>query len=540
MFADSSRRALALGVLAFLVGSYQVPLKPVTLAVDSIPGDIGDNRFNNVMLEHGYRWMTGEAASFWHPPFMYPTRWVMGFSDTHLGTLPIYAAFRTIGVGPERAFQLWFLLLGSLNFWSAWWAARKLGLGPAGAAVAAYLFAFGIPVVGFMNHAQLTPRMFVPPAIVWWWSFLTRLGWRNLALTAAAVACQLYCTVYIGFFAVMLIVAMLLAAPLVLGRSLPWKELCRRDAIGWLAVVVAAAVVVLPLVVPHMKASQRFYMEEFQLRMAMVPAYESWLRPTPFALCWTPLWDALDTKDSLLPEQSMFAGLAGLIGLGFGLGVAWTARRSSDEAIRFAAVGAVATLLIAVFTTKFADETLYRFTFDLPGIGGIRAIGRVILVLLFPLGIALGVAVDRVIVATSPKWKGAVTTVLLLGIAVDQSTLPISDELWNGMHFTITEARTRREAATAQVRAHPEASAFYIYVNAADSVHPMEYVSVSIDAMWAATETGVPTVNGYGYPPPGWMRFKTWAQLVEWLEKNGANTEFLSRFIVLGMPTQSP
>ena len=492
------------------------------------------------MLEHGYRWMTGDAAEFWHPPFMYPTRWVMGFSDAHLGTLPVYAAFRALGAGPERAFQLWFLLLGSLNFWSAWWAARKLGLGPAGAAVAAYLFAFGIPVAGFMNHAQLTPRLFVPPAVVWWWAFLTRLGWRNLALAAAAVACQLYCTVYIGFFTVMLIVAMLLAAPVVLGRSLPWKELRWRDAAGWGAVVIAAGLVILPLVVPHMTASRGFTTEEFSVRLAMVPEAESWLRPSTFGVCWGWLWRLLDTGDSLVPEKSMFPGVAGLVAVGFGLGVAWTGRRSPDAAVRFVAVGTVATVLVGAFATKFFGESLYRFTFDVPGATGIRAVGRVVLVLLFPLGVAVGFAVDRLIAAANPRWQTGAAAAALLAVAVDQATFAEADPVWNGMRYPIAQAKGMRDAVGEQLRAHPDAAAFYLYVTAADSVAPIEFVSPSIDAMWAATDTGVPTVNGYGYPPPGWGRFKSRGEVERWLEKNGAPPEILSRLVVLGMPTPAP
>lgn len=542
--ASSPRAAVAVALLAFAFGFSQVPLKTVGWNFDSLPGDFGDNRFNNVMLEHGYRWIRGDAVAFWHPPFMYPARWVMGCSDAHIGTLPIYAAMRGTGADPEHAFQITFLLLGSFNFWSAWWAARRLGLGAAGSAAAAYLFAFALPVVSFQNHFQLTPRFFVPLAVVWWWEFLTADGtskrsWR-MALTAAAVVCQLYFTIYIGYFTVGLLAAMSLAAAAILRGSLPTRELLRP---GWrvtglrVGVVAAAGLLLLPLVLPHLRASQGVALQGLGYRMLITPDALSWVRPSVFSREWQPLVGLTDDGDDFAPEKAMFPGLAGVFALSFGLACVGGARSSTDSRTRFAAVGAVAVMLLLLLTAKFWGVTAYRLTFDIPGASAMRAVSRVILVLLFPLGIALGIGIDR-LSQRCECWRRQTLLAgsLLLLVAIDQSTLPIDHGVWNGMRYSIAEAQARREATAEKVRAHPGVTGFYSYVRVGEGVSPIDAVSISVDAMWAATMTGIPTVNGYAYEPPGWAFFQKRADVVEWLEKNRVNQEFLSGFVMLGMP----
>ena len=63
-----------------------------------IPGDLGDARFNSVVLEHGYQWLTGQAAQLWSPSFFYPFERVLGLSDNHFGSGWSYILLRTFGL----------------------------------------------------------------------------------------------------------------------------------------------------------------------------------------------------------------------------------------------------------------------------------------------------------------------------------------------------------------------------------------------------------------------------------------------------------
>ena len=74
-----------------------------------IPGDLGDARFNSVVLEHGFQWLTGQVAHLWSPSFFYPFERVLGLSDNHFGSGWSYALLRGFGLPREMAYVGWLL-----------------------------------------------------------------------------------------------------------------------------------------------------------------------------------------------------------------------------------------------------------------------------------------------------------------------------------------------------------------------------------------------------------------------------------------------
>lgn len=78
--------------IIFLLGLWLVVLKEFGPHWEWVPGDMGDGRFNNYILEHFFLWLKGTvpASSYWNAPFFYPYQNVTGFSDNLLGAAPIY------------------------------------------------------------------------------------------------------------------------------------------------------------------------------------------------------------------------------------------------------------------------------------------------------------------------------------------------------------------------------------------------------------------------------------------------------------------
>ena len=85
--------------------------------------DEGDTRFNHYILEHGYRWVRGDAfhSSLWDPPFFYPEKNVLAYSDTLFGVAPVYWVLRATGLAETSSFQLWAMLVVFLNFAASYW-----------------------------------------------------------------------------------------------------------------------------------------------------------------------------------------------------------------------------------------------------------------------------------------------------------------------------------------------------------------------------------------------------------------------------------
>ena len=90
-------------MLVAVVGGLGVVMAHYPMLVSGmrrVQSDLGDNRFNNYMLEHAYLWLGGAPghSDFWSPPFFFPARNIAAYSDVFLSVAPIYGAGRKIGL----------------------------------------------------------------------------------------------------------------------------------------------------------------------------------------------------------------------------------------------------------------------------------------------------------------------------------------------------------------------------------------------------------------------------------------------------------
>ena len=152
-----------------LFGLWMVVIVPLGPRLANIPGDLGDARLNNYLLEHFFRWISGLDKSFWNAEFFYPYPDTVAFSDNFLGSGIFYALFRWIGLDQETAYQGWYIWGFFLNYLAAAYVLSRLKFNPIGAAAGAFFFAFGLPVLAKESHAQLLYRFGVPLACLCLW-----------------------------------------------------------------------------------------------------------------------------------------------------------------------------------------------------------------------------------------------------------------------------------------------------------------------------------------------------------------------------------
>jgi len=196
----SNLREKSIILAVFAVGFITVIMPYFGFHLQFIPGDLGDARFNNYILEHGYKWLSGKSPSFWSAPFFFPIPNTVAFSDNHLGSLLVYSVMRVLGFGRDTSFQLWILVGITLNFFSMAWVLKKIGSKGLGLACGAFLFAFSLAYTNQLGHAQLTYRFASPLAWFFFYLFLTDPKPRHLALSLIFCVLQLYCTLYVGYF----------------------------------------------------------------------------------------------------------------------------------------------------------------------------------------------------------------------------------------------------------------------------------------------------------------------------------------------------
>ena len=526
--ASLVRPAANLAVPGLAVLGLLMSLWPVLRsAFRLMPTDPGDTRLNNYLLEHGYRWIQG-TADLWSPAIFHPVRGTFAYGDVLLGAAPIYWSLRTTGFEPDTAFQLWIGACLALDYGTLWlWLARGLGLGAGASAAGAFLFAFGSTRIAQLNHQQLLPQFFMVLALhastrllQQGQSKVGRAGrippWGWIAVFFACLVLQLHASFYLGWFAL-----------LGMGIALPWTLALRRLRQPLLAAVrghgkaIAAsaalsALALAPMATRYLEVGRELGFRRFADVQPMLPLPYSWLYLGPES--WLYSW-----QGSVWPWRILVpSGYRHEHAIGFGvitLGLAiWglLRERRGRPLARITLLSLLCGGTIVVCVTLFAPGvTLWSLLFPIvPGASAIRAISRVALLLLIPVSLGLGLALEAL---RGRPWLFAIA--LSLVIAEQGRRIAFYDK---------QETRERVSAISEQVRARRCAAFYYSPVLAQTGVpirerpmrwdpvpwaHPVPY-KYQVDAMWAQWQTGIPTLNGYaGKQPREWMQTIGWNQI---------------------------
>jgi hypothetical protein len=529
----------------FLIGFANFPLRTIGANGDYLPGDAIDNRLNNFILEHGYKYCTGQVAGFWDAPMYAPATKMTASTDAHLVMLPFYVGLRALGFSPEEAFQGYFLILFVLNFATSSWVLRRLGFGPTGTAAGAFVFTFGLPLVAQLTHAQLFSRFLVPPAVFYAWEFLKSPRTWRLSIVAGCWVGQMYLTVYIAYFLTLLLAAGMFVTLLRFRRHIPWAELVHPGRRIWThrgAVIAMSGLAVAPLLMIHGASSGRVS-DEFIRSIAPRPG--SWITPPDCVSCLSELGQATGLSLRLAGgELQLFPGLIPLISLVFGLiliarPVALTGKWAA------VAIAAGSAILLGIVFTRFGDVWLYEPILDLPGGGAIRAVGRVVLVLLFPAAIAVAGLLQAIVDLTARigQLPACLAAALALGLVVtDQwltSTTGPRREDWEQLRYSREHAEARQNRLIVAISRHPNPRLVYVFPSEAEATL-FGLTNLQIEAMRAAQDLSIPAINGYsGYMATGWDCFSDYRTLIEWLTvTNRVHPDVLLGLVVVGEPVR--
>lgn len=525
-------RVIVLGL--FLFGMWSAPLALLGPQQASIPGDLADARFNNYVLEHFYRFITGKEHGYWDAPFMYPYKNTIALSDNLLGTAPIYAAIRSGGFSRESAFQLWIIALFALNFWCCFIALRKWVAVDALAASGAYIFAFGIYSLGGLSHLQMLPKFMVPLAFLFFWRHLISGSWKWSALAVLAVVYQFYCGMYLGFmliYGLFFLTAghlVLFRRPSYLGRFLQW-----RFTLVWLLVLACGAALLTPVALPYLHMQHLVLQTETGVRTfadvsGSLPRPVSFFFSHPGALSWQVLSRTGIDVTPNWRDQMQFVGGLPWLAIAMALVLAWVRKVPRMQRATLAAL-LLSFLLSWVFCLDFAGFSLYRWVFALPGFSALRSVDRIIdvQVMFFVL---LFVCSLRTLFTTKRRaWA----------LALCLPLLTMQDNRWDAAwvrHFDkrgtqelITEAKRRITREYGGPKAY-DAVAYAPFFGIKDpgDAHA-RLIHTHLTAMIAAQDLGIPVVNAYtGYFPHPYMGFfdeLDSAMLTHWITFNGIGAE---------------
>ena len=147
----------------------------------------------------------------------------------------------------------------------------------------------------------------------------------------------------------------------------------------------------------------------------------------------------------------------------------------------------VALAAVLIFYTR--DSLWLAYSKIIPGAVAIRAVGRVVLVILVPAALGLAALVEFL---DRRRWALLSWLVILVCLAEQGVTIPSFDAAAN--RATINNLASRIDRTRIAFYYHPDdGQAFHLH---------------HLDAMWASLAAGVPTINGYtGHAPRAWEDF---------------------------------
>jgi hypothetical protein len=310
-------------------------------------------------------------------------------------------------------------------------------------------------------------------------------------------------SIYLGVFLAMLLVFLLIALVFLPRQGATkgslWQKLTRlpREFVGaWrgakkgeraltvLAISGLALVLGLSLL-PYIRVARAYgFVRSTDEIFSMLPRPRSYLLADNAVL-----WSRISLNILGVPmrhEHQLFPGIA--VSLLVMIGVVFQKRFTPCTTV-WASLAAI--LFLMVFTLLFRGHSLYTLVWELPGFNAIRAVTRVILVLMWPIAVCIAWVASGL--AEKKSWVSQALLYLLLALLVAES----------GFYHHSTYSKAETQSRVAELRAKlPEAlpadPVLYVGWNG-----QRDSLVTEIDGMLLAQELGWPTVNGYsGNLPP--------------------------------------
>lgn len=349
------------------------------------PGDYGDSRFINYILEHGYRWLTGKETDFWQANFMYPLKNNVAISDSMIGSLPLYALFRFFGKDTETAYQLWWLSSCILNFAAAFYALGKFGFRPYLAVLGAYAFAFGINNFNQFVHLQFNCKFFVPIACAYFYLFIQKPCFKNLSILSIALLWQFFCSAYISIFLILLFfIGSLFYFSFKKNRQTflqSWNRTLIIKSVLFLMLIFALFLMV---ALPYFQMSRLIGKQQYEGIVSYIPLLSSYFFPDLSAVTWHFLCANFIGKIENWWTHNYFAGAfvnAGFIFSLFYLPYCIIKGKKNHALVSMAVLSCL--LMLLLFTRTASHFSIFQFFQQWPVFGSMRVPGRFMIVVNF-------------------------------------------------------------------------------------------------------------------------------------------------------------
>ncbi len=471
--------------LIFLLGIFGIVFPYIRNG--NLPGDIGDARINLYLLEHFFLALTNQVESFTDTSFFYPMPKTALLTDNYWGTGLIYSYFRSGKMTPTGSFAGWFLVGFVVNYWSAFFVYRKLELTKIAAAIGAFLFTFSLPVISQEGHAQLLYRPYVPLAVLAFVYYFRSKDLRYAALTLLALALQFLTCGYNGMFLFYFLTALFFVEFV----SIPQNKIknllpTKFFLLTTLPIFCTACGLLLLYAIPYFEVKNIYSFERYWSNIEqMLPRIHSYFLADNSYL-WFSKNAEIFSQIPMRNEHQMFIGVGAMLAL-----LVLFLRKDFLKQNQLALNFGHATAIIIAVTLVIGSASLYIFLSPLPGISSIRAVSRVIFILLFPIGYLVGLSIAKIGTIKSEIFSSPAIIFIICALIIADPILA------KKLITSKDEWQKRSEVLANKISQKIDKS--NILVVASNSDCSIE----NFDAMMLSQELGIKTINGCSSFYPG-------------------------------------
>lgn len=501
-------------LIGLLTGLCFFTFQVTGFSLSYFPGDFGDGRFNIYILEHAYKFFSGQVTDYWSAPFMFPEPNVISYSDNLLGTAPIYALFRSFGSDIFTAFQLWFICLTILNYSAAYVFLLKVFKNRYAAVLGAMVFAFSIALQSQLTHAQTFPRFPIPLAFLMAYYFRNSLRPKHFFFCVLLVVYQIYCAIYLGL---MLMVPVAIFLIIIFGTN--WRKIKTKNRkwyfhlIGYLML---NALMLLPLMQPYMKRSGFPSMEYFRQIFHTIPSIQSHFYSQKGSILWDFLAHVASEYPASWNHQIFAGGIASIAGIVFAISVLYKrffAKRNQLGKKSISYQFFLTALFSKILFLRIGIISAYLLIFFLPGFSAMRSITRIINVELLFFAFACSYVFSFVL--NKKHWKNFLLMLLFLALFVMDNYLR-EDMIYRKEK----KVAVQRSANLIDLMSHFPENSIVSYEPTSKLPDVFIY---QLDAMLASQATDNISINAYTATSPpeytNYWNFLDASSRMEWLDK---------------------
>lgn len=472
----------------------------------------GDTLLNHYILEH--TWMciarTNYTGDFWNPPFFYPAKNVLAYSETLIGVAPVYWFFRLI-FSELHAYQAWIIFMAGGTYASTVWALRRMQISHLAAATAAFLFSFGMIRSNQVGHQQLLCQLFTAPAIALLWSYLQHGKTIDLLGLAACGTMQILACIYLGWFTAF-------AMALFLGMVLIFDRYSRETVFNHLrdnpvatTLIAGSAMAALAPIIAMYLITNNNSQRPLSECILYAPRWSSWLAPTPGWIAWPAMSKFTHLQHGM--ETWLFFGFMPYILALCSLASIVFSRQKAHSPGRLLIICALGSFVFLVaISLVWKGHTLWTLIYSIvPGAKAIRVVARIWTVAFFFFVVAGAIGWDRLSHRLmAPQWLRRAAGLAVLAISMVEQ-VRVSLPSFVAELFYREANRLAEQLEGCQTG----------YIRPSTSSQPSNETS-HICAMWAGLKANVRVINGYsgripaGYPDP--ERVWSTPEIEKWLD----------------------